>query len=169
MADGVRGEVVISNLVNRATVLLNYRLGDVALRKPRTCTCGRTLPLLSALEGRVEDILSLPNGTFVHPMAIWNIFKSRTEVLRYQLIQRTADRFELRLVMTDEQAYERLLPAILQDLHALVGVSAYIDPSFHLQLGMPGTGKFRAVISACSSGIQGLPELGGGHAATGSS
>ena len=32
MADGERGEVVISNLVNRATVLLNYRIGDVAAR-----------------------------------------------------------------------------------------------------------------------------------------
>jgi phenylacetate-CoA ligase len=169
VADGVRGEVVISNLVNRATVLLNYRLGDVALRNSSTCTCGRTLPLLSGLEGRVEDILSLTDGTFVHPMAIWSIFKSRTEVLRYQLIQHTADHFELRLVTTDEQAYERLLPAILQDLHALVGVSAHIDPSFHGQLEMPGTGKFRAVIAACGSGKQGLPELSGGRASTGSS
>jgi phenylacetate-coenzyme A ligase PaaK-like adenylate-forming protein/predicted lipid-binding transport protein (Tim44 family) len=33
--DGEPGEVVVSNLVNRGTVLLNYRLGDVARDRPR--------------------------------------------------------------------------------------------------------------------------------------
>jgi hypothetical protein len=41
------GEVVVSNLVNRETVLLNYRLGDVAASLPDRCPCGRSLPLLS--------------------------------------------------------------------------------------------------------------------------
>ena len=150
VADGEQGEVIISNLVNRATVLLNYRLGDVAMRTTRACACGRTLPLLTALEGRVEDILHLPDGTFLHPMAIWAIFKHRVEVLRYQLIQHETARFEIRLVTTDQQTYQKLLPAILQDLRALLGKSARIDPSFHEQLEMPGTGKFRAVISMCS-------------------
>jgi phenylacetate-CoA ligase len=155
--DGVRGEVVISNLVNRATVLLNYRLGDVAQRSTHTCVCGRTLPLLSAIEGRVEDILHLSNGAFLHPMAIWAIFKHRPEVLRYQLIQHEADQFAIRLATTDEQTYQRLLPVILQDLRALLGESARIDPSFHAQLETPGTGKFRAVVSACAKGKPGTP------------
>jgi phenylacetate-CoA ligase len=42
VADDEQGEVIISNLVNRATVLLNYRLGDFASRTSRTCACGRT-------------------------------------------------------------------------------------------------------------------------------
>ncbi len=149
LPDGVSGEVVISNLVNRATVLLNYRLGDVAMRTTRTCTCGRTLPLLSAIDGRVEDILHLRNGTFLHPMAIWAIFKHRGEVLRYQLIQHEPSRFSIRLVTTDEVSYQRLLPSILQDLRTLLDESARIDPSFHTRLETPGTGKFRAVVSMC--------------------
>jgi phenylacetate-CoA ligase len=40
-APGERGEVVISNLVNRATVLLNYRIGDLATMAgwKRSSTC----------------------------------------------------------------------------------------------------------------------------------
>lgn len=47
------GEVVISNLVNGATVLLNYRLGDLAILDERSCGCGRTFPLLQFIEKNV--------------------------------------------------------------------------------------------------------------------
>lgn len=48
---GERGEVIVSNLMNRATVLLNYRLRDVAQWMGSPCGCGRTLPLLSFPRG----------------------------------------------------------------------------------------------------------------------
>ena len=121
MADGERGEVVISNLVNRATVLLNYRIGDVAARVTQRCDCGRTLPLLREIEGRVEDVLVLPNGAFLHPLAIWGVFKDKRDVLRYQLTQHAIDRFELRLVTTDRKKYDDVLPTILRELHMLLG------------------------------------------------
>jgi len=44
---GETGYVVVSNLVNKGTVLLNYQIGDLAALLPQPCTCGRTLPLLS--------------------------------------------------------------------------------------------------------------------------
>jgi len=149
--DGERGEVVISNLVNRATVLLNYRLGDVAARSLDPCPCGRTLPMLKQLEGRLEDIITLPDGSFVHPLSIWGIFKNRPEVLRYQLIQHDARHFELRLVTLDLQTYESLLPAILEALRALLGPDAIISPAFYEELRHEGIGKFRAVVSTRKS------------------
>jgi phenylacetate-CoA ligase len=57
MERGERGEVVISNLINHGTVLLNYRLGDLASMPDKRCPCGRTQPLLSELEGRVQDVI----------------------------------------------------------------------------------------------------------------
>ena len=62
VGDGERGDVVVSNLVDRATVLLNYRLGDVAATRPGSCACGRSLPLLSLLEGRLHDWLVVPGA-----------------------------------------------------------------------------------------------------------
>jgi len=149
VTDGEKGEVVISNLVNRATVLLNYRLGDVASRTTRRCACGRTLPLLCELQGRLEDIIVLSDGSFVHPLAIWGVFKGKPEVLRYQVIQHATEQFELRLVTTDKQTYQRLLPTILQEFHALMGKSANIESNYYQDLEPHGPGKFRAVISVC--------------------
>lgn len=52
LAPGDPGEIVVSNLVNRGTVLLNYRLGDEVSAVPEACRCGRTLPRALGLAGR---------------------------------------------------------------------------------------------------------------------
>jgi phenylacetate-CoA ligase len=147
-AEGEPGEVVLSNLVNRATVLLNYRMGDTARRSSRRCACGRTLPLLDGLEGRVEDVLRLADGSELHPLSIWGIFKGRPEVLRYQVIQHAFDHFELRLATADEATFRRLVPAVLAALRALVGEGPRLEARFHRNLEAPGPGKFRAVVCA---------------------
>ena len=149
VASGGKGEVVISNLVNRGTVLLNYRLGDIASMPGRRCACGRSLPILSGLEGRVEDVIFLANGAIVHPRAVWGVFKGRQEVLRYQLIQHAPERFDLKLVTTDEHAYQRIIDSILGDLHALLGKAVRIDSGYYQELETQPAGKFRAVISLC--------------------
>ena len=54
--------MVVSNLVNRGTVLLNYRVGDLAARLPEPCGCGRALPLLSEVQGRRTEWLESSSG-----------------------------------------------------------------------------------------------------------
>lgn len=150
---GAKGQVVISNLVNRGTVLLNYRLGDVASLASGTCSCGRILPLLSELEGRVEDILFLSNGGFVHPRAIWGVMGQRSEVLKYQLIQHEPERFELRIVTADEQSYQLVVDDVLVALRRLVGESAVIECEYATGLEPEASGKFRPVMSKCQQGV----------------
>lgn len=151
LPDGERGEVVISNLLNRGTVLLNYRLGDIAVFESARCGCGRSLRTLSALEGRVADILVFPDGRFVHPLAVWRVFKGRSEVLRYQLIQREWHRFDLRLATTDRAAYERLVPGILADLRPVLGEHVQVAPEFHATLDAGPSGKFKPVVALLAS------------------
>lgn len=145
--DGSPGEVVITNLVNRGTVLLNYRLGDIATRLEEDCDCGRTFSLLGGIQGRMEDVVFLKSGRFVHPRIIWGVFKPRPEILRYQLIQHDADRFELKVVSRDEGSYDRHIGEILTELGDLLE-----QPSIEARrcdsLEPEASGKFRPVISA---------------------
>lgn len=94
------GEVVISDLTNRATVLLNYRLGDVAEEMP-ACACGITLPKISFLRGRTRDWLKLASGESVHPQTASALIRKELEVLQYQVVQVEVGRFELRLVTAE--------------------------------------------------------------------
>jgi phenylacetate-CoA ligase len=149
-AAGEAGEVVISNLVNRASVLLNYPMGDVAALSAERCPCGRRQRLMSEVEGRLEDMLPLASGETLHPRAIWAAFKDDRDVLQYQLTQHALDRFELKLVTTEDAAFPASRERALTQLRTLLGPDAAIDVTRHAELGRgerERSGKFRAVQS----------------------
>ncbi len=147
MAPGERGEVVISNLFNRGTVLLNYRLGDVATLSEQRCGCGRNLRLLSYLEGRLADQIILPDGRFVHYGAIWYMFNARNDVLQYQLIQHELQRFELKVVTADRATFDAIVGELVDELRGLVGQSAVVEAAYYERLEPSASGKFRIVVS----------------------
>lgn len=149
-APGAPGEVVVSNLVNHATVLLNYPMGDLATFAEDACPCGRTQRRLAEVHGRVEDVLQLPDGRSLHPRAIWTVLKDDRSILQYQLIQHERARFELRLATLDAAGFPPARARALAALGALLGPAATIEATWHEDLGRSErerTGKFRAVES----------------------
>jgi phenylacetate-CoA ligase len=113
---GERGEVVISNLVNRGTVLFNYRLGDFARLSGDPCPCGRTSAVLSSIEGRVGEIIHLPSGDLVHPFAFFPVMKRYKEVTRWRIVQEEPTRFELKLATVDAAAFERVSQPLAREV-----------------------------------------------------
>jgi len=144
---GECGEVVISNLINRAMVLLNYRLGDLAILNKRPCDCGRTFPLLQSLEGRKEDIIELPDGNIVHPRLVWNVFKKRRDVQRYQVVQRGPWSFAVKVLPVEGINMKTLEEELRREFDSLFGVQAQVDIVFVNAFPPTGPAKFRAVVS----------------------
>jgi phenylacetate-CoA ligase len=144
--EGEPGEVVVSNLANRGSVLLNYRLGDVARFLPGRCACGRTSRLLSVIEGRVSEIVHLPDGSFVHPFAVWAPVKLLDGIVRYQLVQHEPERFELRLVTVDRDTYDAVAPQVAAELERTLR-GALVEPRYHERLEQGRGGKFSPVVA----------------------
>jgi phenylacetate-CoA ligase len=69
LRDGQEGELVLTNLVRRATPILRYRTRDLAFLHPQGCDCGRTHRRLSRILGRTDDMLII-NGVNVFPSQI---------------------------------------------------------------------------------------------------
>jgi phenylacetate-CoA ligase len=152
LPDGESGCVVLSNLVNRATVLLNYRLSDVASFMPKRCPCGRTLRLLAEVDGRVEDMLTLDSGKALHPRAIWSVIKPRSEIIQYQLIQQTPTSFLLKLVTVDEAAYLRVSAAVACEIGYLLGSAAAVRTVRCAEIPREAAGKVRMVVALPAAG-----------------
>jgi phenylacetate-CoA ligase len=149
-APGEMGEIVISNLVNYASVLLNYPMGDLAALLEGECPCGRRHRLMSEVQGRIEDVIPLPSGEHLHPRAVWSVFKDDRRVLQYQLIQHELRQFELKLVTVDDQAFADSRDRAVRELQSLLGEDAKVTASQHAELGRgerERSGKFRAVES----------------------
>ena len=142
---GRRGEVVLSNLVNRGSVLLNSRLGDVARLTDEPCRCGRPTRRLLDLEGRVDQIFRLGDGAFVYPTSVWRLFHDAPGILRYQVVQVARDRFELRYVAAAPDAADRTVAALLPELRTLLR-GARVDAVSVPELPSTAGGKFHHLV-----------------------
>jgi len=95
---GEKGELIISNLFNKATVLLNYRMGDLAVKGGNDCPCGRTLPMINELIGKIDDVVSLPNGHQLTRRSFNMVFLERKDIYQYQIIQESLDTVVMKVV-----------------------------------------------------------------------
>jgi phenylacetate-CoA ligase len=146
---GGSGEIVISNLVNRATVLLNYRLGDAVTLGRGPCPCGRSLPTLARVEGRADDLLLLPDGSSVHALGVLNGLQAVPGVVQVQVIQEELRRFRM-LVVCDDSADSTGLDVALRSAFALrFGQDARLDIEHVHTIAPDAGGKVRATISRC--------------------
>jgi phenylacetate-CoA ligase len=145
LPSGESGEVVVSNLFNRTTVILNYRLGDIAALDPEPCPCGRTTPRLVGLHGRVDEILRLRSGTLVHPSRVSNSVKYIEGYRQYQLAQLAADRFELRLVADSDESFARVVSVAVPELERVLE-GARVEARRCESLVTTARGKLRRVI-----------------------
>ena len=117
---GEPGDIVLSNLMNRATVLLNYRIGDRGVLADAPCPCGRTFPLLQRLEGRTGHVLRLPCGRVVENSALEGALNDRDDVARYQIVQ-TGRRFEIRIRPAAGAELDAMRPEIEARYRRLLG------------------------------------------------
>ncbi len=56
------GELLLTDLHNHATPLINYELGDRIQLKEGICVCGRQLRMIELIEGRTGDFIEKSNG-----------------------------------------------------------------------------------------------------------
>lgn len=142
--DGATGELVISNLVNRGTVLLNYRLGDLGRIERDACPCGRASPRIVEIVGRTADVVRLPGGRRLTPDEVARCAEV-AEVVRFQLVERAAGRFELRLRTVDAEPADSVREAVASRVRGLLDgaeVEVVIDQGLAAGTG----GKFRPVV-----------------------
>jgi len=142
---GEVGRVVVTNLHNFAMPLIRYQLGDYAeLGEP--CPCGRGLPVLRRIMGRVRNLLILPDGRRhwpSFPSKEWSVIGT---IRQMQMVQHDLESIEARIV-----ADQPLLPAeedrLRQILVERFGHPFRIDITYHVEIPRSGSLKYEDFIS----------------------
>ena len=119
-APGAVGRIVATTLHNFAMPLVRYELGDYA-EVGDACDCGRGLPVLKRIIGRVRNMLVTATGERFWPALGLRALMDVAPILQYQLVQKDFVRVDAKLVtacpLTPKQE-ERLRRAILSRLPA---------------------------------------------------
>ncbi len=91
------GELVCTGLLNPDMVLIRYRVGDRGRLAPEgtVCACGRALPIMTALEGRADDMLITRDGRAAGPLD--PIFDGISTIREAQIIQEQLDLVRVRV------------------------------------------------------------------------
>ncbi len=147
-AQAARGPagVVITDLFNYGMPLLRYANGDVATTSARSCACGRGLPLLERVEGRMLDAIRTPAGHILPGEFFPHMLKDVPGVQRFQLVQRQLDRLDLSIVRGpgfDDDA----LAYIRREVGKVLGDSAVLAVHFVDNIPLTRSGKLRVTVS----------------------
>jgi len=115
---GELGRVVITPLHSFAMPFIRYEIGDYA-EAGGPCDCGRSLPVIRRVVGRVRNMLRLPDGGLRYPRLGEYEFGIVPAVRQFQVVQKTWQDIEVALVVTrpltaDEE--QRLRALILKNL-----------------------------------------------------
>lgn len=96
VAPGEIGEVVCTGFVNYDQPLIRYRIGDLMRLGDKPCSCGRAMPVIKEIIGRVEDTVVGKDGREM--VRFHGIFINLPNLIEAQIIQHTLDMFEIKIV-----------------------------------------------------------------------
>jgi phenylacetate-CoA ligase len=152
VADGEVGEVVVTGLANRLMPLIRYRIGDVGHRVAGRCACGRTLPRFALTEGRLDDVLELPDGARIGPRTLAPRIEQLSGFRQYRVVQTHADRVQVSLVKERDAAAD--LEAKVHELVArTLGASVSVEVRAVDDIPLSRRGKLRKIIRATGKAV----------------
>jgi len=144
VSPGETGKVIATDLHNYAMPFIRYQSEDLGVPSDKTCPCGRGLPLMESIEGRVLDNI-VTHGKVVSAAAITTLFKD-FPINQYQVIQESRGEILVKIVRRDEYSgadSERLL----QKLHNHIGAELVINITIVDSILPEKSGKRRFIIS----------------------
>ena len=139
------GPILFTDLHNYGMPLIRYEIGDLAAHRTGTCACGRGLPLLENIGGRLTDILYTVDR---RPLAavgmLPNLFLLVPRGNQVQLVQRSYTDLLLRLTppVLDADTVARLAGRVAE----IFGAGARLSFEYVDEIPLTPSGKYRLLI-----------------------
>ena len=142
-APGEEGAIVITDLFNRGMPLIRYQIGDIGVVSDRHCACGRGLPLMERVTGRVADYLKRRDGSMVAGVSLVERTLTAIQGLeQMQVVQTAVDEIVLNIVRAPDfsSATER---ALLAEFRSVFGPGIEIQATYVERIPQERSGKYR--------------------------
>ena len=151
VAAGEKGEIILTNLYAYTMPIIRYKIGDAGVPSEEQCPCGRGLPLMDMIEGRVDDFLVLPSGKIISPRNI-NLLEYANGITSYKIIQEKRDKITVQLLKAKDFSQNTITEVKEIIKRGLLGEEINIDVEIVDEIPRDPSGKIRAVISKAKQG-----------------
>lgn len=141
-APGEPGRIIVTDLMNRAMPFVRYQVEDVGVPSARRCSCGRGLPLMEEVVGRVADFLVTRDGMRVAGVSlIENTLTKMPGIAQMQIVQENRESLMLNVVRAED--YPVSTTKALADYFGEIFGGIRIDISFVDEIMPEKSGKYR--------------------------
>lgn len=138
-------EILITDLHNYGMPFIRYSIGDVGMLDDSECACGRGLPKLASVSGRVLDVLRTADGRVVTGEIFPHLLKEVPEIAEYQVEQKSIDRIQISVVLSGGIS-EKSLQLLDMEFKKVLGAHTKIDLKKVDKIPKLPSGKRRIVI-----------------------
>jgi phenylacetate-CoA ligase len=90
-------EIIVTPLDLYGMPMLRYRIEDVGSPADGSCACGRSLPLMHIVQGRVQDMIITRSGRHLTGVFFAHLLK-QLDVQRFQVVQDSIDTIDFSIV-----------------------------------------------------------------------
>lgn len=108
VAQGNQGEVCVTAFHRLATPVIRYFTDDVAVPSDDGCPCGRNLPMMKAIEGRIYDFILTTDGRNISPWSVIYHLERFAHLDEYKIIQERDLSIKVLLKIVDQPTYQAL-------------------------------------------------------------
>lgn len=145
---GEPGEVVVTTLSRTYQPLIRFRLGDVAMWDAEPCPCGRQMPIIKEVVGRIEDIIVGPDSREM--VRFHGVFTNQPNILEGQIIQESLEEIQVKVVTLDGFGKPDI-DDIISRVKTRIGENVNVTVVPVKEISRTKAGKFQAVISRIRS------------------
>jgi len=147
---GGEGRIIVTSLHNYGMPFIRYEIGDIGMSSDKACRCGRGLPLLAAINGRISDFIYTRKGDCIAGIALNRSFLAGLGVEQFQIVQESYERVVIKLVFGREYKRDHVNEAVKKiERHFKSELGGEIDVVIELvdQIVPTRIGKRRMFIS----------------------
>jgi len=143
-----QGEILYTNLDNFAFPLIRYRVGDLGVPTDLTCPCGRGLPMMKVVQGRISDMIETPNGVKIHGEFFSHLFYGWDEVQEFQVRQDEPSDIKIKLVLRNGGVLpQNLRETFIAKIHQFSGPELKVKFEVVREIPRGVSGKHHFIIS----------------------
>ena len=128
VAEGERGEIVLTTLKKSARPMIRFRTGDIGTVNRQPCECGRTHARIS-ITGRLDDLL-IVSGVNVFPSDIEFVVRNFSELSGEYRITAITENFTTKFIVEVEKAHDTIVDnaSIAEQVSTRIKVRVGVKP-----------------------------------------
>jgi phenylacetate-CoA ligase len=140
---GQMGSILVTDLLNHAMPLIRYRIGDMGSWAAGPCPCGRGLPRLGRVAGRVTDFLVGADGRLVSGVFLATyVVAHRPSLGQVQIVQSKPGEVTYRILPGRDFRLAPDLAYLRQETRRYLGDDARAEAELVEALPAEASGKF---------------------------